>query len=127
MNVRTRGSGFNRRISERMLVDGCPKNRLSLGEEIERGMRVPFSQTTNEFVARVPAVYLGSAEVSILALLPDCRINNLRRLNGPSGFEPRPAHHLKYLMLPVPNECSDPNHFYPRTLVSNPRTSQSWQ
>jgi hypothetical protein len=94
MNVRTRGSGFNRRISERMLVDGCPKNRLSLGEEIERGMRVPFSQTTNEFVARVPAVYLGSAEVSILALLPDCRINNLRRLNGPSGFEPRPAHHL---------------------------------
>jgi hypothetical protein len=50
--------------------------------------------TNNEFVVCVPAVYLGSAEVSILAFLPDCRINNLRRHNRPYGFEPRPAHHI---------------------------------
>jgi len=62
-------------------TDSCPKNRLSLGEEgeeIEDGMRAFFAQTINEFVACVPAVYLGSAEVSILAFLPECRINNLR-------------------------------------------------
>jgi hypothetical protein len=45
--------------------------------------------------SRVPAVYLGSAEVSILSFLSVCRINNLRFRNTPSGFEPRPAHHLE--------------------------------
>ena len=57
-------------------------------------MRPPFAQTINELVACVPAVYLGSAEVSILAFLSVCRINNLRWPNGAYGFEPRPAHHI---------------------------------
>ena len=57
-------------------------------------IRLFRASATNEFVARVPAVYLGSAEVSILAFLPDCRINNLRWLNGSFGFEPRPAHQI---------------------------------
>jgi hypothetical protein len=44
------------------------------------------------FMVRVPAVYLTSAEVSILAFLPFSRINNLRILKVVSGFESRPAH-----------------------------------
>ena len=43
---------------------------------------------------RVPAVYLESAEGTILAFLPFREINNLRVLNEPCGFEPRPAHQI---------------------------------
>jgi hypothetical protein len=46
-------------------------------------------------IVRVPAVYLGSAGVTILAFLAFCRINNLRLVNKPDGSEPRPAHYSK--------------------------------
>jgi hypothetical protein len=60
-------------------------------------MRAFLAQTINELVDCVPAVYLGSAKVSILAFLSVLRINNWRWLNGPFGFEPRPAHHLSII------------------------------
>ena len=44
-------------------------------------------------------MYLGSAEVSILAFLTFCRINNLCAINRPDGFESRPAHHFFFLYL----------------------------
>jgi hypothetical protein len=58
----------------------------------------------NELVVCVPAVYLGSAEVSMLAFLAYFRINNLRWLDGPCGFEPRPAH--RYFLQTVSVGCS---------------------
>jgi hypothetical protein len=42
--------------------------------------------------ARVPAVYLTSAEEAIFAFLPFSEINKLRVLKVVSGFESRPAH-----------------------------------
>jgi len=51
---------------------------------------------------RVPAVYLTSAEGPILPFLSIRRINNLRVISGPSGFESRPAHHLAALLRRVP-------------------------
>ena len=49
-------------------------------------------RTTNELVARVPGVYLTSAEAAILAFLPFNKINKLRALKRVSGFESSPAH-----------------------------------
>jgi hypothetical protein len=46
---------------------------------------------------RVPAVYLKSAEVSILAFLRFIEINNLRWLRMVAGFESRPAQQIKPL------------------------------
>jgi hypothetical protein len=45
---------------------------------------------TKELVARVPAVYLTSAEEAILAFLPFNEINKLRALRVVSGFESHP-------------------------------------
>jgi hypothetical protein len=49
-----------------------------------------------ERLVRVPAVYLHSAEGSVLAFLLFCKINNLRQLNGSYGFDPRPADSVSF-------------------------------
>ncbi|SRR6266487_3136033 len=47
---------------------------------------------------RVPAVYLTSAFLWFFSILLFRRINNLRRINPPEGFDSHPGHHvLKYL------------------------------
>ncbi|SRR6266566_2459467 len=41
---------------------------------------------------RVPAVYLTSAFLWFFSILLFCRINNLRRINPPEGFDSHPGH-----------------------------------
>jgi len=48
--------------------------------------------TTKGFVARVPAVYLTSAEAAVLSFLPFNEINKLHTSNEASEFKSRPGH-----------------------------------
>ena len=50
---------------------------------------------------RVPAVYLTSAEGTILAVLPFIGINNLRLLRVGHVFESRPAHQCLAIMRSI--------------------------
>ena len=49
--------------------------------------------TPKKFVARVPAVYLTSAEGTILAFLRFLEINKLQALKAVCGFKSRPGYH----------------------------------
>ena len=59
---------------------------------MRNGRHSSCDSTAKEFVSRVPAVYLGSAEGAILAFLLFYRFNNLSAIMERDEFESRPAH-----------------------------------
>jgi len=62
---------------------------------------------------RVPAVYLTSAFLWFFSILLFRRINNLRRINPPEGFDSHPGHQFSCFKSEVVSEI-------PSEIVANP-------
>jgi hypothetical protein len=88
-------------------VEGVSHSRNRGREQQPSGPSV-LRHFPEELLGRVPAVYLKSAEETILAVLPFIRISNLRGVRDTALFNSRRRHHCKRI------------HFSPTLLYARP-------